>query len=85
LNGFDTYMMVYRKHFHALVESHPDYAHLKDNSRVTPDQVCERMGLALRAHTMNKTGLAHTRTCKELGIPHTYKAIFAFIEMPEVK
>lgn len=42
--------------------------------------VIGRMTEAIRKGSFNKDGLAFQATCKALGIPHTYKAINAFLE-----
>jgi len=42
--------------------------------------VLERMYAAIDKMSFNKDGHAWKLTCKELGIPHTYKAIEEFIK-----
>ena len=42
--------------------------------------VVNRMDVAIALGTFNKDGYAMKWTCKELGIPHTYKAISAYLE-----
>jgi hypothetical protein len=42
--------------------------------------VTERMLAAIDKRSFNKDSAAWKLTCKTLGIPHTYKAIFAFAD-----
>jgi len=62
----------YRKHLKALRLEQPDYFvwPIEDLEIVT-----DRMLDAIDAGSFNKDSLSFKRTCKELGIPHTYKAI----------
>jgi hypothetical protein len=46
--------------------------------RTTPEELARKMTLGLDNGTANKDGAGIQRTCKKLGIPHTYKAIRAF-------
>lgn len=65
----------YRRNLHLSVTECPvDYAYIA--GRV--DEVADKMLAAIERGSANKDGFAFKRTCKELGIKHTYKAINAF-------
>jgi len=59
----------------AVTEKPDDYAYAAD--RV--DEIAGKMLAALERGSANKDGFAFKQTCKQLGIPHTYKAINAFL------
>ena len=48
-------------------------------SRYTPQELAEKMTRGLINGSASKDGEGITRTCKVLGIKHTYKAIKAFL------
>lgn len=60
-----------------LFENDPEYAYAK--SRTTPEGLARKMTLALDRGEANKDGDGIRRTCEFFGIPHTYKAIRAFL------
>lgn len=60
-----------------LFANDPDYAYSASNT--TPAELARKMTLALDRGGANKEGKAIQRTCKVLGIQHTYKAIRAFL------
>jgi hypothetical protein len=64
------------KHLTVLFET-PEYVAAK--ARATPAELAKKMTDGLRTITAQKDGEAVKRTCKELGIKHTYKAIQAFL------
>ena len=49
-------------------------------SRYTPQALAEKMTRGLTNGSAGKDGEGIKRTCKVLGIKHTYKAIKAFLE-----
>lgn len=59
----------------ALIERPYDYNWTMDEF----DLVFERMEKAILAGTFNKDSTAIKRTCKKLGIKHTYKAIREYL------
>ena len=65
------------KHYADLFADDPESA-----SRTTPyayAELARKMTLGLNNGTANKDGEGIKRTCKALGINHTYKAIRAFL------
>lgn len=73
----ETFIESYGRNLKRAVEEYPnDYAfHV---SHVPT--VLERMTKAIQERSFNKDSHAFRWTCKELGIPHTYKAIYAYLE-----
>lgn len=61
-----------------LFNTDPDYAY--SAARTTPTSLARKMTLGLASGTANKDGSGIQRTCRHFGIPHTYKAIRAFLE-----
>lgn len=55
----------------------PEYAF--PASRTTPEAMAKKMTLGLDNGTANKDGGGVIRTCKKLGIAHTFKAIRVFL------
>ena len=49
------------------------------SARYTPAELAEKMTMSLKARTGNKDGKGIERTCKALGIKHTYKAIEGYL------
>lgn len=73
-----------QKHFCAILERHyvslfetPHYAYLA--TRTTPDALALKITESLIVGTANKDGDGIKRTCKDLGIAYTYKAIRAYL------
>ena len=66
---------LYRKNLHLAVKERPDeYRHIVGNV----DNVADKMIEAVKRGTYNKDGFAFRRTCKELGLKHTYAAINSY-------
>jgi len=65
------------KHYTDLFAADPEYAY--SASRTTPAELARKMTLGLDNGTADKDGEGVRRTCKALGINHTYKAIRAFL------
>lgn len=61
----------YRKHLRQAYIDHPDEYMIS----VPVDTVTDRMIATIARYGYNKDGRVFKATCKELGIPHTYKAI----------
>jgi hypothetical protein len=67
---------LYRANLHrAVTECPQDYAYIAGKV----DTVADKMLAAIERGSANKDGYAFKQTCKQLGIPHTYKAINAFL------
>lgn len=60
-------------HYTELFKSDPNYAY--SASKHTPAELAQKMTRALNAGSGNKAGEGVKRTCKQLGIPYTYKRI----------
>ena len=74
--GLDKFMAVYEKHLRVSHQERPaDYVYPTSEIPV----VLHRMRAAIERGSMSKDSPAFKRTCKELGIAHTYKAIAAYI------
>jgi len=77
LSNLDNFMTVYEKHLTQCLAETPDrYAWVE---KLTVRVVVDRMRPAIIGETFDKGSEAFKRTCKELGIKHTYKAIKAFL------
>lgn len=73
----DNFMVVYEKHLTQCVAESPDrYSWV---NKLTVRVVVERMRPAIIGGSFDKGSESFKRTCKELGIKHTYKAIKAFL------
>lgn len=72
-----TFQTTLTRHYGDLFATDAEYAMAK--SRYTPDQLAVKMTQGLTTGDANKDGEGIKRTCKELGIPHTYKAIRAYL------
>jgi hypothetical protein len=64
---------IYFKHLRECFEKYPDQ-YIGDY-----ESTSNRMFSAILRGSFNKDGKAFKLTCKELGIPHTYKAIASYI------
>ena len=73
MNFFDTY----REELRRAVQEHPDDYHY---SVEDVDAVADRMIAAMQRGSYNKDGRAFKATCNRLRIPHTYKAINAYLK-----
>jgi len=77
MTNADKFVSVYRAHLTRLRrENHKDYAWPLEDLPV----VLDRMEAGIRRGSASKDGPAFRATCKELGIPHTYKAIYKFLD-----
>ena len=65
------------KQYHRLIID-PDYVAVF--SKMTPEELADKMMPALVRGSANKDGKGIQRTCKALGIKHTYKAINEFLK-----
>lgn len=72
----DTFMAVYERHLRAAHAEHPD--EYRYSAEEIP-AVLVRMRAAIARGSMSKDSVAFRRTCKELGIAHTFKAIAAYL------
>lgn len=78
-SNFDRFINIYGGELKWAVENHPtEYRYSVEEVPA----VVARIAAALRKGSYNKDGIAFKRTCKFLGIPHTYKAINEFISIP---
>ena len=73
---FDKFYATLAEQYRALFQT-PEYAIAA--ARYTPEDLARKMTCGLAAGTANKDGEGIIKTCKALGIPHTYKAIRAYI------
>jgi hypothetical protein len=74
LEAFNTQL---EKEYERLFKEDPEYAYAA--SKTTPSALARKMTLGLDAGSANKEGEGIQRTCKALGVPHTYKGIRAFL------
>ena len=75
--NFDRFVECYRRKLKEAVTARPeDYRYAVGQT----DEIADRMMAALLRGSVNKDGYAFKQTCKELGIKHTYQAIYAFIK-----
>ena len=65
---------IYRRNLWRAAQELPDYGFIIGRVNETAD----KMLAAVERRSYNKDGAAFRWTCKELGIPHTYKAINEF-------
>lgn len=73
---FATFAEAYRRHLSIVVAKHPDeYPWRAEKAPV----VADRMLAAVRRRSFTKDGRAFVAVCRELGIKHTYKAIYAYL------
>jgi hypothetical protein len=76
---YEEFCTIYRRELHKATAEHPEeYVWSKG---VSVDTVADRMSKAFADGTFNHDGRAIKATCKALGIPHTRKAIKAFMEV----
>lgn len=74
--NLDRFVGIYRERLTANVSATPEeYAFGLEKVPA----VVERMSSAIRFGTFNKDSASFRQTCQTLGIPHTYKAIKAFV------
>ena len=75
MSNFDKFSTLYRKYLKEASETDPAYALIKGRT----DDVAEKMLHALTRKSANKDGYAFKKTCKELGIKHTYTEIYKYL------
>lgn len=68
---------VLAKHYAELFATSEEYVYAA--ARNTPEGLATKMTVKLAVGGANKDGEGIRRTCAELGIKHTYKAISAFL------
>lgn len=73
----DVFFLKLAAHYADLFANDPEYAY--SASRTTPHDLARKMTIGLDTGSANKDGDGIKRTCRELGIPHTYKAIRAYL------
>jgi hypothetical protein len=78
MNGFDTFKNVLANAYRDLFANDPEYAY--SAARNTPEELAEKMTVALQRGTGNKEGKGIRSTCKRLGIKYTYTAIREFLK-----
>lgn len=77
MTNFDRFIDAYASHLrHCVTELPGQYTYGIDKVPAVVGRVAD----AIRRRSYNKDGLAFKRTCKQLGIKHTYKAIAEFID-----
>jgi hypothetical protein len=75
MDNLDTFIEVYTRHLTEVVTTNPsEYAYGVDKVPA----VVVKMKAAILAKSVNKDGKGFQKTCKELKIPYTYKAIYQF-------
>ena len=73
---FDKFYATLAEQYRALFQT-PEYAMAA--ARYPPEDLARKMTCGLAAGTANKDGEGIIKTCKVLDIPHTYKAIKAYL------
>lgn len=77
MSKLDTFMEVYERHLRAAHKADPGIYAYPESEIPT---VLVRMRAAIAKGSMSKDSPAFKRTCKELGIKHTYQAIAEYIK-----
>ncbi len=80
MNNFDRLSGVYKKHLKNCIAANPNSYMVKD-----AEVLAARMLPAIKKDSFNKDSPSLKLTCKELGIPFTYKGIREFIKADEPK
>jgi len=75
--NLDAFNAQLEKEYTRIFAESPEYAYAAN--RTTPAALARKMTLGLDAGSANKDGEGIARTCNYFGIPHTYKAIRAFL------
>lgn len=75
--NLETFYETLTAQYAELFVNDPEYAYVA--SLHTPATLARKMTLGLDCGSANKDGLGIKRTCKELGIEYTYKAIRAYL------
>jgi hypothetical protein len=73
---FDQFYTTLAEQYRTLFQT-PKYAMAA--ARYTPEDLARKMTCGLAAGTADKDGEGIIKTCKALGISHTYKAIRAYL------
>jgi len=74
--ALDTFMVAYRAGLAKAVAEHPDEYGMRPEA---VPHVADKMQVAIERGTFNHDGRGFRNACKALGIPHTRKAIVAFV------
>ena len=75
--GLDRFNEELATQYTNLFANDPEYTY--SAARITPGDLARKMTLGLASGSANKDGDGIKRTCKKLGIAHTYKAIRAYL------
>ena len=73
----EIFLETLEREYTSCFEFDKDYAYVK--TVTTPKALAEKMVHSLIQGTADKNGKSIKRTCTILGIPHSYKAISAYI------
>lgn len=80
-NNLERFKTILADQYTQLFET-PDYAMAKRLH--TPESMAHKMTIGLHTGSADKDGEGIKRTCKALGIKHTYKAIREYLDKPGV-
>lgn len=75
--NLDLFYSKLKAEYEYLFVNDPEYAY--SAAHISPADLARKMTLGLDCGLANKDGDGIKRVCKALGIPHTYKAIRAFL------
>lgn len=75
--NFDLFAGTLERHYTDLFANDSEYAYVA--SKTTPKELARKMTIGLSTGQASKDGDGIQRTCKELGIKYTYKAIREFL------
>jgi hypothetical protein len=76
--SLDAFRVRLEQEYIHLFHGDPEYQYA--SQRTTPQALAAKMTDGLRAGSANKDGEGIKRACKHFKIPHTYKAIRAFLQ-----
>lgn len=65
------------RHYEDLFANDPEYSYSK--ARISPKELAEKMTQGFISGHADKGGTGTKRTCRELGIPHTYTGIREYL------
>jgi len=78
MSNLEKFIAELTKQYAALYESDPaTYSMAK--ARYSPAALAEKMAMGLKKRDANKDGKGIKRTCKTLGVKHTYSAIETYL------
>ena len=75
--NFDNFYRLLTEAYADLFVTSDEYAYAA--TQTTPAELARKMTIGLDTGSANKDGEGIRRVCKKLGIPHTYKAIRAYL------